>query len=215
MVACALLKKGKAQRQHGEFEGEIEACDKVISQFGDSNEPNIQLQVACALAIGGMIHIQMGRAKEALHACEALERLERRLEILPARDVKILLEWRTRCVRTRALMLQEKRRSAMDAFRSAYDVFVPSNEAMMYDMQKIVPDLIATGASERDLVEILSSDKAKSSALAPLIVALQQRTGEKVRAPVEIFEVAEDILERIKAIVAKGTRGFLNTAADE
>ncbi|MYC69662.1 MAG: tetratricopeptide repeat protein [Gemmatimonadetes bacterium] len=201
MVACAMLKKGKAQSQRGELEAEIEACDRVISQFGDSNESNLQLQVACALAIGGMIHIQMGRAKEALHTCEALER---RPEILLARNVKTLLKWRTRCVRTRALMLQEKRRSAMDAFRSAYDVFVSDDESMMDDMQKIVPDLIATGASERDLVEILSSDRAKSSALAPLIVALQQSTGEKVRPPVEVFEVAKDILKRIKARVEKG-----------
>ena len=67
-----------------------------------------------------------------------------------------------------------------------------------------MPELIATGASTHELVEILSSDKAKSDALAPLIVALRQRTGEEVRAPVEVLEVAADIRERIEARAAKG-----------
>ena len=80
----------------------------------------------------------------------------------------------------------------------------------MYEMQTIVPDLIATGASARALVEILSSDKAKSNTLEPLIVALvtlQKRAGEEARAPAEVLEVAKDILERVKARVAQGPRG--------
>ena len=68
----------------------------------------------------------------------------------------------------------------------------------MHEMQRIVPDLIAKGASTRDLADILLSDKEKSAALAPLIVALVQHTGESVRAPKEVLEVAADIRERIE-----------------
>ena len=58
--------------------------------------------------------------------------------------------------------------------------------------------MIARGASERDLIEILSSDKEKLDALVPLIVALRQRAGEEVRAPVEVLEVAKDINKDIE-----------------
>ena len=82
-------------------------------------------------------------------------------------------------------------------FCSAYAVFLPDNETMMYEMLQLVPDLIANGASEPDLVDILLS-RGKSDALEPLIVALRQRSGEVVRAPVEVFEVARDINKRIE-----------------
>ena len=68
----------------------------------------------------------------------------------------------------------------------------------------MVPELIATGASAHDLVEILSSDKTKAEALGPLIVALRQHIGEAVRAPAEVLEVAADIRERIETRAAQG-----------
>jgi hypothetical protein len=66
-------------------------------------------------------------------------------------------------------------------------------------MQAGVPAMIAAGAPERDLLEILSSDKKISGALAPLVIALRQRTGETVRAPAEVLEVAADIRQQIEA----------------
>ena len=90
----------------------------------------------------------------------------------------------------------------MEAFCSAYAAFPLNNEVTMREMQEIVPDLIANGASERDLIEILSSDKEKLDALVPLIVALLQRAGEVVRAPVEVLEVAKDINKDIERRMA-------------
>ena len=134
-------------------------------------------------------------AEEALHTCEELER---RLDTLPDRE-KIVLEWQVRCMRTKVLLVQEDSRAAMEAFRSAYDVFVPANAIMMSQMLYLVPDLIAIGAPASDLIEILSGDTAKSDALVPLIVALREYdTGEEVRAPEEVREVAADIIERIE-----------------
>ena len=65
-------------------------------------------------------------------------------------------------------------------------------------MMWCVIDLIASGVSERVLVEILSEDGEKEGALMPLIIALLQRTGEDVRAPAEVLEVAADIRELIE-----------------
>ena len=191
----ALLNRGFLQEYLDDFGRAIAAYDEVIKHFGD------HVNVTIALSYKGMREAEIGRAAEALQACEELER---RLGTLPAGDWKTWLEWRTMCVRALALMVQKKRRAATDTFRSAYAVFPPNNEITMHEMQRIVPELIATGASERDLVEILSSDKVKSGTLTPLIVALRQRTGEEARAPIEVLEVAADIRERIEARAAKG-----------
>ena len=198
-VAWALLKKGGVQRQRGEFEAAIAAYDEVITRFDISNESDLQVQVAWALLKKSMRQIEMGRAEEALNTCGELEL---RLGALTENE-KNMFTWRATCMRALALLVQERHQDAMDTFRSAYAVFVPSNKTTLYDMLRIVPELVATGASTRDLVEILSSDKAKSGALVPLIVALRQHTGEEVRAPVEVLEVAADIRERIEARVAK------------
>ena len=68
-----------------------------------------------------------------------------------------------------------------------------------------IPHLIAVGASDHDLVEILSNDPTKSDALMPLTIALPHRMGVEVRAPTEMLEVAEDIHKQIEEIMATGT----------
>ena len=134
-------------------------------------------------------------AEEALHTCEELEQ---RLATSTGIE-KAVFEWQVRCIRTKALLVQKNSRAAMEAFRSAYAVFAPDNRMMLGGMIRFVPDLIATGASVSDLIEILSSDKAKSNALEPLNVALREyHTGEEVRAPEEVREVAADIIEQIE-----------------
>ena len=90
--------------------------------------------------------------------------------------------------------------SATDFYRAAVGVPQfdnPDNETMIQEMISTVPDLIASGASAYDLLNILSGDGAKSATLEPLIIALRQYAGESVRAPVEMLEVAEDIRNRI------------------
>ena len=91
----------------------------------------------------------------------------------------------------------------MEAFRSAYAGFAPENVTMMREMADVtIPRLIAVGASEHDLVDILCNDETKSGALTPLIIALRQRMGVEVRAPTEMLEVAEDIRKQIEEITA-------------
>ena len=192
LVAWALLKKGDMQVQQGELDLAVSVYEDVIARFGTSDVPAIQVLVAWALSQKGMIQIKVGRMKEALLISEELEG---RLGVL-ADDEKVVFVWRARYVQALALLLRNRQRMAMDVFRSAYAVFLPDSETMMYEMLQLVPDLIANGASERDLVDILLS-RGKSDALEPLIVALRQRTGEAVRAPAEVLEVARDINRRI------------------
>ncbi len=192
-VAGALCIKGDVQREQGEVAAAIATYDEVLARFGASETPEVQWPVAWALSKKGEGQTELGHTEEALLTCEELER---RLDTLPGNE-KAVFEWQVRCLRTKALLVQEDSWAAMEAFRSVYDVFVP--DKMMSEMLHFVPDLIATGASAPDLVEILSSDKVKSDTLLPLIVALREyHTGEAERAPEEVREVAADIIERIE-----------------
>ncbi|MXZ11564.1 MAG: hypothetical protein F4Y79_19240 [Gemmatimonadetes bacterium] len=198
LVAWALCKKGNVQVELDELASAVASYDEVIARFGDSDEPDLQFLIACALSQKGIGQINMDHVEEALHTCEEIEK---RLGALTGNE-KIEFTWRAKCIRVMVLMIQKKRRAAVDMFRSAYAVFVPDNETIMHEMLNFVPELIAHGVSERDLIEILSSDKEKADALVPLIVALRQRTGEKVRAPVEVLEVAKDINKDIERRMA-------------
>ena len=186
------------QGRLGEFVAALASYDEVIARFGDSDAPYLQVLVALALSQKGIGQINMDHVEEALHTCEEIEK---RLGALTGNE-KIEFTWRVRYVRAFALLVQKKYRVAMDVFRSAYAAFPLNNELTMDEMQKIVPDFIANGASERELLEILSSDREKADALVPLIVALRLRTGEEVRAPVEVLEVAKDINKDIDTKMA-------------
>ena len=110
----------------------------------------------------------------------------------------ITLEWWAQWIKMRGSLVQGKYSDSVETFCSIYSAFIPENRIMMRQMLNHIPALIAAGASERDLLDILSGDRRKADALEPLVVALRQRIGETVRAPIEVFEVAQDIRERIE-----------------
>ena len=152
---------------------------------------------------------RLGRTEVALHTCEEVER---RVGVLAGIE-QGALERRARWVRTRALLLLEQHTEAMDVFRSVYAVFVPGEDTMVGEMLEQVPNLIAAGASERDLVGVLSSESEKTDALMPLVVALRQRAGEVVRAPVEVLEIAADIRREIETKLGSGDDASLGASS--
>lgn len=202
-IVVALVFKGIAQENLGDFGAAIMAYKEVVERFSDNNTPELQRWIARALADMGIAQTKIGQTDEALHTCEELER---RLGILDGEE-ETELRWRAIFVQTNALLSKGNLQAAMDAFGSAYSALLPSKERMMIEMLRLVPNLIEAGASPHELVEIIESDEEKSSALAPLIVALRQHAGETVRAPAEVLEVAADILERIKEQSEKGVTG--------
>ena len=198
LVAVTFSQKGDVQVQLNEFASALACYDEVIARFGGSDAPDLLVLVAWALFRKGIEQINMDHVEEALRTCEEIEI---RLDVLTGNE-KIEFTWRVGYMRAFALLVQEKYRDAMEAFRSAHAAFPLNNEAAMREMQEIVPNFIAIGALERDLIEILSSDKEKADALVPLIVALRLRASEDVRAPVEVLEVAKDINKDIDAKMA-------------
>ena len=202
-VAGALVYKGIAREKLGDFIRAIMAYDEVVKRLHNNDAPEIQRWVVLALCEKSKNQAQAGRADDALHTCGELER---RLGIVHDK-AKNRFEWRTMCVKTKALFLKGNLQEAMDEFGSKYAALTANNEITLHEMLWLVPDLITLGASAHELVEILESDEEKSGALAPLIVALRQHAGETVRAPAEVLEVAADIRKDIEEKAAKGVSG--------
>ena len=200
LVARALSNKGATQVRLGDAQAAMAAFDAVVERFGDSDVPELQMHVARTLCNKADAEIRLGRAEEALSICEEVER---RVGVLAGIE-KGAVERQGRWIRTRALLLLEKPAEAMDVFRSVYALFCPGEDTMVSEMLESVPNLIAAGASERELVGVLSSESEKTDALMPLVVALRQRAGEVVRAPVEVLEIAADIHREIETKLASG-----------
>ena len=192
-VAMALINKGHVQRHLGDLERAIRAYDEVVERFGTSDAKALQVQVANALLYKGAIQITIDRPKTTLHTCTEITRKLRSLRGGQHSN----LTWRERYLRARALLAQGKLQVAMGVFRSAYTVFVHSDEAMMRQIPEFVTSLIKAGASAHDVIDIISSDKAKAETLIPLVVALRQHAGETVRESTEVLQVAKDILDKL------------------
>ena len=194
-LASALVGTGMAQGRLGEVHLEIAAYNGVIALFGGRDIPELQPAVATAMFLKALAQAQHGEVQTAIVTCNALvDRFKDSHEPRIRTQVAISL-W----VKTKALLFQEEHAAAMEAFRSMYAAFVPGHETLMRTLLECVPDLIAAGVSERELVEVLSSDREKADANVPLVVALRQRTGEVVRAPHEVLEVAADVRKQLEA----------------
>ena len=196
MVAEALFNKGLAQGQLDDSEAAITTYDQLVSRYGDSESSGLQQRVAMALSYKGIELIRLGRPEEALRTCGELERAYRSP---PDSHHYVRFRQRAMWMRTKALLLQGKRNDAIEAFRNFYAVHLHGSEATLEDIIGIMIDLTASGCRERALLEIVMSDEKKSDELSPLVVALRRRAGEAVRAPVEVMEVADDIIEQINA----------------
>ena len=199
-IAQALANKGFAQGQLGDAEAAVKTCDEFIERHGADEVPELRSLVARTLLCKGLMQTAAGRPEGALRTCEELER---RFDTLISDEVPAS-RWLTAWVRTEALLAMGRREAAVDAFRTAYHLFDPENEGMMGEMLRFVLRVIAAGFPERDLVGVLAEDHTKADALAPLLIALRQRIGESVRAPVEVLEVAKDIRRWIDETKAAG-----------
>ena len=174
-----------------------------------------QVRVLRALLNKGDRQIEIGRAEEALQTCDQFDR--RFGEDTDTESSALaFLRWQAKWMRTHALLVINEHPAALSVFQSVCTMFVVGNETMLREMLARVPILIAAGAPERDLVEILSADSKNADALAPLVVALRRLAGEPVRAPTEVLEVAADICKDIEeAKRLRARRGPARATAHE
>ena len=196
-VAKALINKGITHGQRDEPEAELAAYHDLVARFGASDAPELQVRVFRALLNKGNRQIEIGHAEDALQTCEEFDR--RFGEAIDNESSALaFLRWQVKWMRTHALLVLNEHPEALSVFQSVCAMFVVGNETMLREMLSRVPVLIAAGALERDLVEILSADSKTADALAPLVVALRRLAGEPVRASAEVLEVAADVCKDIE-----------------
>ncbi|MCY4544914.1 MAG: ATP-binding protein [Gemmatimonadetes bacterium] len=215
LVSVALARKATASSKLGDNAGETAAYEDMIRRrTGSDDLPHPRVFIISAIVVKAGILVSTGDTEEALRECDEADRMLgsvlgentgltgwtarlarniRGYDVKP--DPKMLgLRLQVKLVRVRALLGQEKLQAAMDEFRSAYATFDPSNGLMLRSMIRGLIMIFSTGASSDDIVKIMESDEKKAKVMNPLFVALHRRLGDKVRAPAEVLEVADDIV---------------------
>lgn len=192
LVKSAWLNKGIAHGMLGDFESEIACYEELVAWIEKRNAPYDRPSALTALIYKSRRLAELGRAEEALASSkDSAKRLDMCGSIFEA-NIRQWIAWYMRGTQALALVAIGKSDIAMDSFRCAYYSFDPCDDSHVGEMLRLVPELISAGASERELVDVLQSDTRRAQSLFPMIVALQQRQGESVRAPEEILGVAED-----------------------
>ncbi len=183
-----------AEAERNDFGASRKTCELAMKRFGANETPEVQAYLVVALMCHVTLEITMGPLAAALARCDEMAaRVDRVPEAL-----RPGLQWLAHSFRAQALAEHGRTDAAVAEFRSAYEVFLPANDMMLGDIQNLVPDLVAAGASPQELVEVLASDRAKAEALSPLVAALRLQTGETVRVPAEVLDVAKDVGEAIR-----------------
>lgn len=196
-LAMALFNKGTELCRQGELVKGIGIYDDMIARYLDRDETDIQKLIAKSAVYTAIAHLQLHRPEGALRSCEVFDRLNV--------VVDTELRWKAVFIKTRALVKLGKHRDAMKAFGAVYaDLFEPTDETTVRHMLAGVIELVAMGAQQRDLLEVLLRDEEKADALAPLVAALGKGIGVQVRASAEVLEVAKDIAEEIERRRASG-----------
>ena len=175
-----------------------DATVKLIERFDSLDE--FRFEVAVALSYKCMAQAETRLADEALIGCHRLERAIHSLssDWKEAGDEPWAswLKWRALATRALALAVRNEHKASLQEFRAAYAAFPTNNELTIKELLRLVPALVGAGAPPHDLLDVLTREIRKSDGLLPLIVALHERAGNRVRAPREIEEVAADISGR-------------------
>ena len=183
-----------------DFDGEIRGYRKLIAVLESGGDFASDVHLTIAQAFMNMRQAETGRAEEALAALPALVA---RARVAPD-DIREWLAWCVTGVMATALTARGDADAAREAIRQTIAAFRPSHELATRLMIRFVLNLVAVGATQDELVDILAAEPAASESLAPLIVALRQAIGQEVRAPAQILAVATDIRRRIAEQAAKG-----------
>ena len=197
-IASALLNKGFAYLRQGDRAREIECYSELIERFDSLDE--LRSHVAIALSYMCMAQAETGLADEAWSGCHRLERAihSRSSDRKETGEEPwaTWLRWRALAARSLALAVRSEHEASLPGFRAAYTAFPANNEVTIQEMLRLVVALVRAGAPPRDLLDVLTGETRKSGGLLPLIVALHERAGNRVRAPREVEEVAADIIRR-------------------
>ncbi len=197
-VAKALVNKGVKLGQMEQPEAEVGTYDELARRFGDSEDPDLRLEVAKALFNKG---VTLGEMEQPDAAVDAYDELARRFGDSEDPDLRLEV--------ANALLGKGMTHAQRDEFNEMVTVcaemihrFGDSDEEISNTanaMFNVMVDTIASRGAEQVVADLLSENASTAAALWPLDVALRQYLGEDVRAPAEVMEVAQRVLDRIQS----------------
>ena len=194
-VAAALVSKGKCYARLARTEKAIETWDGVVKRFRTEADPSVREVVAVALFYKAESLTQVRRPNDALASIEELERGFH----APAEDGPLLwLDW----MKARAQLLLGQRELALKTLQSAYDELI-FDDAAPRRLLHHLPELIACGLPEGDLLAVLLADPEKSAKMIPVIATLRQRMGQKARVPAEVRELVEEMARYFESTISR------------
>ena len=196
-AASALAGKATLAARIGDEELAVATFTVLVESLRNSGGTWTRDWLSAAVTNKADLQIQLNRPEDAL---STIEDLTSTFSAMP--DAKQLrwVEW----TRARALLAKGEREIALETLRSAYDNLIVDEETPDHLLHH-VPELIGCGLAESDLLEILTSDPHKRAVMAPIIAALRQRIGESVRVPVEVLEVAQDLVTHLDEAIARAS----------
>lgn len=195
MLVSASLRQAVNYGMLGDFEQELNHFDAVVDSYLKRGGTRHMVNYLLALHQKGRRLAELGRYNEALAICNEAERW---LDINPnvyKAIRKSALDWHINCTRALGQVGLGNSEKALDALRKAYDNFDVERKYALEEILRLIVELVAAGASERNLIAVLESNETNAQALLPMVVALYRRNRSSMKAPTEVIEVAEDLLE--------------------
>ena len=199
LVAMAYNKTAAFQATYGLAEEAVVTCDEAAAYAKEGGGAEDETLVAEMLYVKGLAQRRLGQTEEALESHDELARRFGNIVGLGG------LTWRWHAARQRVFTcygagMADHGRKGLQALYAMLDA---GHRAALSDLQGLTVRLAAVGVPSDILADELAADPGKSQALWPLVVALRRRAGQSVRAPVEVMEVADDVLRQIEH---KGTK---------
>ena len=197
--AVAFLNRALLRGGFGDFEGEIASYGEFVDLFRDNDA--FAVEVVFALGFRSLRQAELGATERAL--ISGCAELDGRLEGLSGARAS----WIRGLVlgtRATALTMGGGPGAAVEAFRRAVEELPAGYEFSMRIVTRLTLNLTAVGAPERELLDVLARDRAKTATLAPLMAALRERLGEGVRVPEEVRSVASDVRRQMEERTDKG-----------
>ncbi len=163
-------------------------CDRVVARFGQSEVESLRTQAALALLTKANALVVSGQNQSGMVALQQIE-----VEFGELRGTQgIPFAWTARCRQAGVLGGLGKHKEALESLRVTLQQFEPSDRTIQ-DVIRVVGELLSSGASAKELLDVVAVGDQRADALGPLKVALAQGCGGDVRVPQEVLEVAADI----------------------
>ena len=192
-IAVALIYKGRLLMTQNQPESALSTFEEVIERFGSLGDAKLQRWADWALINIAELQFKEGNIQDALFAYDEII-----LRFGEINEHERNLAWAAFQGKTNVLLIQGDLPAAVDSFRSLCIFLDPNSGEKIRGIVTFVISLVAEGVASHTLLKIISGNDVRENALRPVIVALRQESGETVRAPEQILQVASDIRKSIQ-----------------